>query len=225
MVRRRSTVRFRKGAPGGLHTSSASMFTFGSDILLCGSTISAQGLPGLFPGAACGCRRRGLAGGSGRGRCWRGGRGAGWGWGGGGGGGRGGGGGGGGRCGWWRCPGWGRWRVRRRCAAGRTAAMPGRVVVFLAGLGRDLGRDGDGLLGAAGGRVFGRGEDLGPVAAGQHGGGAERAADLPPVAAGHMTRGEPAASSAVVRLGLWRPRCAASRLGLSHTFSAAPGGS
>jgi hypothetical protein len=34
MVRRRSTVRFRKGAPGGLHTSPGSMFTFGSDILV-----------------------------------------------------------------------------------------------------------------------------------------------------------------------------------------------
>ena len=35
------------------------------------------------------------------------------------------------------------------------------VVVFLRGLGVDLGRDGDGLLGAAGGRVLSRGEDLG----------------------------------------------------------------
>jgi hypothetical protein len=42
------------------------------------------------------------------------------------------------------------------------------VVVLLPGFGRDLGRDGDGLLGAAGGRVFWRGEDLGPVAAEGH---------------------------------------------------------
>jgi hypothetical protein len=33
MVRRRSTVRFRKGALRGLHVSSVSIFTFGSDIL------------------------------------------------------------------------------------------------------------------------------------------------------------------------------------------------
>ena len=31
MVRRRSTVRFRKGAPEGLHVSPGSIFTFGSD--------------------------------------------------------------------------------------------------------------------------------------------------------------------------------------------------
>jgi hypothetical protein len=42
------------------------------------------------------------------------------------------------------------------------------VVVFLPGLGRHLGWHGDGLLGAAGGRVAGRGEDLGPVPAEQH---------------------------------------------------------
>ena len=36
----------------------------------------------------------------------------------------------------------------------------GGVVVFLPGLRRDLRGDGDGLLGAAGGRVFWRGEDL-----------------------------------------------------------------
>ena len=54
----------------------------------------------------------------------------------------------------------------------------GRVVVFLPGLGRDLGSDGDGLLGAAGGRVLGRGEYLGPVPAEGHCPGAERAADL-----------------------------------------------
>src|SRR6266498_5949313 len=35
MVRRRSTVRFRKGAPRGLHVSPGSMFTFGSDIFGC----------------------------------------------------------------------------------------------------------------------------------------------------------------------------------------------
>ena len=50
--------------------------------------------------------------------------------------------------------------------------------MFLPGLGRDLGSDGDGLLGAAGGRVVGRGEDLGPVPAQGHRGRAERAADL-----------------------------------------------
>src|SRR5258707_15785114 len=33
MVRRRSTVRFRKGAPGGFHTSPVSRFTYGSDIV------------------------------------------------------------------------------------------------------------------------------------------------------------------------------------------------
>src|SRR5690348_13596024 len=33
MVRRRSTVRFRNGAPGGFHISSVSIFTFGSDSL------------------------------------------------------------------------------------------------------------------------------------------------------------------------------------------------
>src|ERR1700729_1599940 len=52
------------------------------------------------------------------------------------------------------------------------------VVVFLPGLGRDVRGDGDGLLGAAGGRVLRRGEDFGPVAGERHGGGAERAADL-----------------------------------------------
>src|SRR6266851_436039 len=34
MVRRRSTVRFRKGAPGGLHIWPVSMFTFGTDTRL-----------------------------------------------------------------------------------------------------------------------------------------------------------------------------------------------
>src|SRR5271166_98298 len=43
------------------------------------------------------------------------------------------------------------------------AVRGGGVVVFLRGLGGDLGRDGEGLLGAAGGRVRGRGEDLGAV--------------------------------------------------------------
>src|SRR5713101_10089528 len=33
MVRRRSTVRFRKGAPRGLHVSVETMFTFRADIL------------------------------------------------------------------------------------------------------------------------------------------------------------------------------------------------
>ena len=50
--------------------------------------------------------------------------------------------------------------------------------MFLAGLGRHLRRDGDGLLGAAGRRVLGRGEDLGPVAVEFHRVRAERAADL-----------------------------------------------
>src|ERR1700735_3526611 len=42
MVRRRSTVRFRKGAPGGLHTSPGFIVTFGSDILVTGPA----GVPG-----------------------------------------------------------------------------------------------------------------------------------------------------------------------------------
>ena len=50
--------------------------------------------------------------------------------------------------------------------------------MFLPGLGRDAGPDGDGLLGAAGGRVLGRGEDLGPVPVQGHRLRAERAADL-----------------------------------------------
>src|ERR1017187_6514575 len=40
------------------------------------------------------------------------------------------------------------------------AVLGGGVVVLLPGLGRDLGGDGDGLLGAAGRRVLGRGQDL-----------------------------------------------------------------
>src|SRR5229473_1485275 len=36
MVRRRSTVRFRNGAPGGLHVSVGTVFTFRSDILRSG---------------------------------------------------------------------------------------------------------------------------------------------------------------------------------------------
>ena len=47
-----------------------------------------------------------------------------------------------------------------------------------AGLGRDCRGDGDGLLGAAGGRVLGRGEDLGPGAIECHRVRAEGAADL-----------------------------------------------
>jgi hypothetical protein len=42
--------------------------------------------------------------------------------------------------------------------------MPPMGSRVLACLGRDLGRDGDGALGAAGGRVAGRVEDLGLVA-------------------------------------------------------------
>src|ERR1022692_1090916 len=54
-------------------------------------------------------------------------------------------------------------------AAGVGAAVRwGGVVVFLPGLCRDLGRDGDGLLRAAGGRVLRRGEDLGPAAVQRH---------------------------------------------------------
>src|SRR6516225_512798 len=44
------------------------------------------------------------------------------------------------------------------------AVLLGGVVVFLPGFGGRVWRDGDGLLLAAGGRVSGRGEDLGPVA-------------------------------------------------------------
>ncbi len=50
--------------------------------------------------------------------------------------------------------------------------------MFLAGFGRDLGGDGDGLLGAAGGRVAGRGEDFRAAAVEGHRLGPERAADL-----------------------------------------------
>ena len=50
--------------------------------------------------------------------------------------------------------------------------------MLLRGLGAGLGRHRDGLLGAAGRRVPGRGEDLGPVAVQRHRGRAERAADL-----------------------------------------------
>src|ERR1700691_846679 len=68
------------------------------------------------------------------------------------------------------------------CGAGAAGVGPavrgGGVVVFLRGLGGGLGRDGDGLLCAAGRGVLRRGEDLGPVAVQRHRGGAERAADL-----------------------------------------------
>ena len=64
-------------------------------------------------------------------------------------------------------------------AAGVGAAVRGGgVVVFLRGLGGDLGRDGDGLLGAAGRRVLGGCEDLRAVPVQGHRGGPERAADL-----------------------------------------------
>src|SRR5262249_32910377 len=49
---------------------------------------------------------------------------------------------------------------------------------FVAGVSGTAGGDGDGLLLAAGGRVVGWGEDLGPVAVQGHGGGPQRAADL-----------------------------------------------
>ena len=58
------------------------------------------------------------------------------------------------------------------------AVRGGGVVVFLRGLGCYLWRHGDGLLCAAGLGMPGRGEDLGPVPAEGHRGGAERAADL-----------------------------------------------
>jgi hypothetical protein len=51
--------------------------------------------------------------------------------------------------------------------------------VFLGCLGCHAGRDGDGLLGAAGGGLVWRGEDLGPLPVQGHGRGAERAAGLP----------------------------------------------
>src|SRR6266487_121279 len=50
MVRRRSTVRFRKGAPRGIHTSPGSMFTFGSDILVVELSLT---LCPRFPGGWC----------------------------------------------------------------------------------------------------------------------------------------------------------------------------
>jgi hypothetical protein len=50
--------------------------------------------------------------------------------------------------------------------------------VFLRGFRGDLGRDGDGLLIAAGGRVLGRCEDLGPVPLQGHRGRAQGAPDL-----------------------------------------------
>src|SRR5260221_11095413 len=59
MVRRRSTVRFRKGAPGGIHTSPASMFTFGSDSL---AAPPGAGADGCLPGGEGADGRFGLAG-------------------------------------------------------------------------------------------------------------------------------------------------------------------
>ena len=71
---------------------------------------------------------------------------------------------------------------KRPLGAGAAGVGPavgrGRVVVFLPGLGRDLRGDGDGLLGAAGWRMLGQGEDLGAAAAAGHRAGPERAADL-----------------------------------------------
>src|ERR1017187_6032404 len=64
-------------------------------------------------------------------------------------------------------------------AAGVGAAVPGGgVVVLLRGFRGDLGRDGEGLLGAAGLGVFWRGEDLGPVPVQPHRRRPEGAADL-----------------------------------------------
>jgi hypothetical protein len=65
--------------------------------------------------------------------------------------------------------------------------------VFLAGFSCDVRADGDGLLSAAGRRVLGRGEDLGPVPVQRHGGGPERAADL---------AGDSGAGGAVVAVGV-----------------------
>src|SRR6266487_1683652 len=54
-------------------------------------------------------------------------------------------------------------------AAGVGAAVRGGgVVVYLPGFRVDLGRDGDGLLGAAGLGMVWRGEDLGPAAVQGH---------------------------------------------------------
>jgi hypothetical protein len=51
MVRRRSTVRFRKGAPKGLHVSVRTMFTFGSDIFVRGLRVAGWSrVRGWLPG-------------------------------------------------------------------------------------------------------------------------------------------------------------------------------
>src|SRR5258707_14219525 len=59
MARRRSTVRFRKGAPRGIHTSPASMFTFGSDSV---AAAAGAGADGCLPGGEGADGRFGLAG-------------------------------------------------------------------------------------------------------------------------------------------------------------------
>src|SRR5258707_5147258 len=59
MARRRSTVRFRKVAPRGIHTSPASMFTFGSDSL---AAPPGAGADGCLPGGEGADGRFGLAG-------------------------------------------------------------------------------------------------------------------------------------------------------------------
>ena len=96
-------------------------------------------------------------------------------------------------------------------AAG-VGAAPGRrrVVVLLPGLGADLGRDGDGLLRAAGLGVFRGLQDLGPVPVQEHRRGAQRAADLArggralhPVVAVFVVGGE-AAELVAGQLAGWR---------------------
>src|SRR6266481_2628573 len=62
MVRRRSTVRFRKGARRGVHTSPWFMVTFGSD------SLAAAVVFGVFGPCRGAVRRRGVADGGLRGR-------------------------------------------------------------------------------------------------------------------------------------------------------------
>src|SRR5580700_6270947 len=76
MVRRRSTVRFRNGAPGGLHVSVGTIFTFRADILACAVAwlgplpcpvrfVFAWWLPvcpARFPGGLAPCAGRGSGG-------------------------------------------------------------------------------------------------------------------------------------------------------------------
>jgi len=66
----------------------------------------------------------------------------------------------------------------RRAQDRGTPVRGGRVVVFLRGFRIHFGRDGEGLLGAAGLRVLRGLQDLGPVPVQPHRGGPQRAADL-----------------------------------------------